>query len=258
MKTTGKIILVLALSLCLAVSPIISAAEPQGWYIKKNGHNRPVLPKDEEYISDYNAYYIDPTLDDTSERKVIYLTFDAGYENGNVCRVLDVLKKHDVPATFFILDNIVLKNTDVVLRMTNEGHTVGNHTKNHKDMTKLTAEEMKRNLTDLEKIYTEKTGLKLSRFFRFPEGRFSEETLCTAKEMGYTTVFWSFAYADWDNSKQPELTRAKKKILDNTHNGEIILLHPTSATNAAILDDLITEWKGMGYTFGRLQDFCGN
>lgn len=209
-------------------------------------------------ILSYDGYYIDPHVDDESERRVLYLTFDAGYENGNVEKILDTLAAENVPAAFFVLDHLILDNTELVMRMQKEGHLVCNHTKNHKDMTKCPKEEMVKNLTDLEKLCEEKTGCAMSKYFRFPEGRFSEEALACAQELGYQTIFWSFAYADWDNDKQPDPERAKKKILENTHNGAVILLHPTSATNAAILPDLIREWKAAGYTFGTLDELTAD
>ena len=225
-----------------------------GFYIPRAGKKRPELPKEEAIIEKHGGYYIDRRVTDESERRVLYLTFDAGYDNGNVGKVLDALAAEKVSAAFFVLDHLILENTDLVCRMQKEGHLVCNHTKNHKDMTKCQKEEMRKNLTDLEKLCEEKTGAPLAKYFRFPEGRFSEETLCTAEELGYKTIFWSFAYADWDNERQPDPERAKKKILENTHNGAVILLHPTSATNARILPDLLREWKAMGYSFGTLDE----
>ena len=142
--------------------------------------------------------------------------------------------------------------------MAEEGHLVCNHTKNHKDLTKCSKEEMVKNLTGLEKIYEQKTGSKISKFFRFPEGRYNEATLETAKELGYKTIFWSFGYADWDNDRQPPADKAFKKIMENTHNGAVILLHPTSSTNASILSKLIDEWRNMGFEFGTLDQLTQN
>ena len=236
---------------------LISASASDGgvnWYIKRNGNNQPELPKEHSVIEKYNAYYIDKKLDDTSQTKRIYLTFDAGYENGNVKKILDTLKEKNVPGAFFILDHIIRKNTDLVLRMANEGHTVCNHTTNHKDMSTLSREEIKTNLTALERTYEDLTRLKMARYFRFPEGRYSENALASVNELGYKTIFWSFGYADWDDRSQPDAEASKKKILDNTHNGAVILLHPTSSTNAKILPELIDEWRAMGYGFGTLDE----
>lgn len=248
---TAVTAIVLALSLAIPVS-----AAPGGWYCKRNKeHKQPTLDPQMAVIEKYDAYYVDKNHGDDSEDKVLYLTFDAGYENGNVERILDILKASEVPAAFFILDNLILKNTDLVKRMAAEGHTVGNHTMKHRDMTKVTsAEEFRAELNGLETLYEEKIGVKMSKFYRPPEGKFSEENLKMATDLGYTTVFWSFAYADWDNKKQMSEEAAMAKVLENTHNGAIFLFHPTSETNAKILDNLIAEWRSMGYRFGTLDE----
>jgi peptidoglycan-N-acetylmuramic acid deacetylase len=220
---------------------------PVHWYVKNNKeHKRPDLGSDLSVINNYRASYIG------ADEKVIYLTFDAGYENGNVAKILDVLDKHNVKAAFFVLENLVSRNTELVKRMADEGHLVCNHTKNHKNLSNSSSEEIIKNLTDLEKLYEEKTGKQLDKYFRFPEGNFSENSLKVICDMGYKTIFWSFAYDDWDNSRQPNCEAAKRKILTNTHSGAIILLHPTSNTNVAILPDLIASWRQMGYRFGTL------
>ena len=189
------------------------AAEREFWFIKHNGHSRPDIPEAANYISNYNAYYADERLDENSEKKVIYLTFDAGYENGNVERILDVLKEKNVPAAFFVLDNIIIKNTELVLRMSEEGHLVCNHTNRHRDLSYATKEEIERDLSALEDIYRDKTGKELSKYFRFPEGKFSKHALECVNALGYKTIFWSFAYADWDNARQPSEEFSKNKIL---------------------------------------------
>ena len=227
----------------------------QGWYVKRNAeHKQPSLDSPLQYISKYNAYYVDTRKAD-SEDKVIYLTFDAGYENGNVEKIVDTLIKENVPAAFFLLDNIIIKNTDLVNKMADNNCLVCNHTLKHKDMTKVTdKKEFANELASLEAVYKEKTGKDMAKYYRPPEGKFNEQSLKFASELGYKTIFWSLAYADWDNSNQPSEEYAKKKILDNTHNGAVILLHPTSETNAKILPDLIQEWKNQGYRFGTLDE----
>lgn len=231
-----------------------SAVDSCSWYIKRNGHNRPTFPKEAETVSQHSGYYIDEKLSADSTEKKLYITFDAGYENGNIEKILNTLKEENVPAAFFLLDNIILKNTDLVLRMAEEGHLVCNHTKNHRDLSSATEEEIAKNLSALEMLYEEKTGREMAKYFRFPEGKYSLDALCTVEKLGYKTVFWSFGYDDWDNCRQPSEAKAIKKILDNTHNGEILLLHPTSATNANILPKLIKAWRDMGYTFGTLDE----
>ena len=245
---------ILACAVCAAMLLPFSAAadSTQNWYCKRQkNHARPPLDAPLSYITDCGAVYLgrDP------EEKVIYLTFDAGYENGNIERILDVLKKHNAPGAFFVLDNLIKRNTDLVVRMANEGHLVCNHTARHKDMTKFSDAEFEAELQALEKIYKETTGLELAKFYRPPEGKFNKQNLECAKKLGYTTVFWSLAYADWDNKKQPDPAYAKKLLCDNIHNGAIILLHPTSETNADILDELLTKWASEGYRFGSLTEF---
>ena len=247
--------LIILVVICLNVISFSSyAAAASNWYVKRSGNKRPSIPEEHKIVEKYNSYYIDKKLCDNSPEKKIYLTFDAGYENGNVEKILNILKEKKVPAAFFLLDHIIIKNTDIVLRMTEEGHTVCNHTKNHADMSKLTEEQIIKNITDLEKIYEQKTEKQMSKYFRFPEGRYSENALATVSSLGYKTVFWSFGYADWDDKKQPDENAAFEKIIKNTHNGEVILLHPTSSTNVKILPRLIDEWKKLGYSFGTLDE----
>lgn len=255
-----KIISAFAFFLILVmVMPMLTFAAKEtakSFYIRKNGSERPHLPADEKNIEDFDAIYIDKNKEDNGEDKVLYLTFDAGYENGNIAKILDTLKDENVTGAFFLLGHIIRKNTDLVKRMHAEGHLVCNHTVNHKDMTQCTKDEMKENLLKLEQIYKECTGETMEKIFRFPEGRYDEQRLSYARELGYKTVFWSLAYADWDNENQPDPEKAKDILLKNTHNGAIILLHPTSATNAQILPALIKEWRSMGYRFGNLCDLC--
>lgn len=224
------------------------------WYVKRNGNNQPVIQPEQKLIYKYNGYFIDKSLSDDNDEKVIYLTFDLGYENGNTARILETLKKEDVQAAFFILDNIVLKNSDLVTRIANEGHLVCNHTKNHKNLSFSDETEITKNLTDLEKLCEEKCGVQMSKYFRFPEGKYSEHAIKCVNNLGYKTIFWSFAYDDWDNNRQPNQKKALKKVLSNTHNGAVMLFHPTSKTNADIFPTLITEWKNAGYRFGTLDE----
>jgi len=208
----------------------------------------PVGNEDAARLARYDAAY----LGDPGE-KVLYLTFDAGYENGNTGKILDVLKEHNVPAAFFLVGNYMEKNADLVRRMAQEGHTVGNHTMHHRDMSKLPDKEaFSKELTQLEDLYREVTGKDLPKYYRPPQGVYSEENLKMAQELGYKTVFWSLAYADWDNDNQPSREYALEKLLGRTHNGAVVLLHSTSATNAQILDELLTEWENQGYRFASI------
>jgi len=191
---------------------------------------------------------------DTGE-KVIYLTFDAGYENGCTEQILDTLKAHEVSAAFFLVGNYLEKNADLVRRMVREGHTVGNHTMHHPDMSKLTDQTaFAAELTGLEDQFREITGEELPKYYRPPQGIYSEENLKMAKDLGYRTVFWSLAYVDWNNDAQPDKEAAFSKLIPRIHNGAVVLLHSTSRTNAQILDELLTRWKDMGYRFGTLEE----
>lgn len=210
----------------------------------------PVGPASQAQLEQYDAAY----LGDTGS-PVIYLTFDAGYENGCTSRILDVLKKHQIPAAFFLVGNYIEKNGDLVRRMVEEGHTVGNHTMHHYDMSKISdPDTFARELQDLEALFKQTTGQEMSKYYRPPQGIYSEKNLKMAQELGYKTVFWSLAYVDWKNDAQPTAADAFAKLLPRIHNGAVVLLHSTSQTNAEILDELLTRWEEMGYSFGTLDD----
>lgn len=246
-----------AMTVITMPAPIFAASEtaPYNWYAKRNSdHTLPRLEPQFEFINAHRVFYGDKKAAE-SEDKVIYLTFDAGYENGNIARVLDALKKNDVKGAFFVLENLAIRNPELIKRMADEGHLICNHTRSHPDMTKLTDKSrFALQLSSLEDTLREKCGVECKKFYRPPEGRFSEQSLKYADELGYTTVFWSFAYADWDNNAQPLEKDAIKKILDNAHPGEIMLLHPTSRTNAEILDSVIKTLKADGYRFATLDE----
>ena len=201
-------------------------------------------------LQQYDAIYMgDPS------KKVIYLTFDAGYENGCTEKILDALKKHNVKAAFFLVGNYMEQNADLVRRMAQEGHIVGNHTMHHPDMSKISDKAaFQKELTDLENLYKQITGQEMAKYYRPPQGNYSEENLKMAKELGYKTVFWSLAYVDWNNDAQPTAEQAYSKLLPRIHNGAVVLLHSTSTTNAQILDELLTKWEQMGYSFGTVDD----
>ncbi|MBQ2966511.1 MAG: delta-lactam-biosynthetic de-N-acetylase [Clostridia bacterium] len=202
-------------------------------------------------LEKYDAYYVG----DTTKKKV-YLTFDAGYENGYTARILDVLKKHEVPATFFLVGNYMDTSPELVKRMAEEGHLVGNHTLSHPDMSAISDEEsFKKELLGLEEKYKAITGKEMQKIYRPPQGKFSTDNLKMAKKLGYKTFFWSLAYVDWIVDNQPTSDFAFSKLIPRMHNGAIVLLHSTSQTNAEILDELLSKWKEMGYTFGSLTEF---
>lgn len=206
-----------------------------------------------EQLRQYDAAYIGDTRE-----KVLYLTFDAGYENGSTEKILDTLKAHKVPAAFFLVGSYIERNRDLVRRMVEDGHIVGNHTMHHYDMSKLSDKEtFSKELTDLEALFKETTGKDLPKFYRPPQGIYSQENLKMAKELGYKTVFWSLAYVDWKNNQQPTKEQAFQKLLPRTHPGAVILLHSTSQTNAEILGELLTHWEQEGYRFGTLDELFG-
>lgn len=193
-------------------------------------------------------------LGDVSQ-PVIYLTFDAGFENGNTAAILDALKKHNAPATFFLVGNYLETAPDLVRRMVAEGHTVGNHTLSHPDMSQISdPAAFQKELEGVEELYQEITGQEMSKLYRPPQGKFSIENLKQAQALGYTTCFWSLAYVDWYSDNQPTKEQAFDKLLPRIHNGAIVLLHSTSETNAQIMDELLTKWEQAGYRFGKLID----
>ena len=204
-----------------------------------------------EELKKYNAYFIG----DEQEKK-IYLTFDAGYENGYTEIILDILKKTDVKATFFLVGHYLKTQPELVSRMVNEGHIVANHTYSHPDMSEISDKEaFRKELSQVETLYNTITTKQMLKLYRPPQGKFSVENLKMAQEMGYTTIFWSLAYLDWDNTSQPDPTESIKKLNSRIHNGAIVLLHSTSKTNSEILETLINDWKEQGYTFGTLDEF---
>lgn len=205
-------------------------------------------------LAAYNTHF----LGDTTQ-KCLYLTFDAGYENGHTPAILDALQKHGVPAAFFVVEHYLDTAPDLVRRMVAEGHTVANHTATHPDMSAIrTQAEFLQELTRVEEKYTAITGQTMPKLYRPPRGVYSEENLQMAKEAGYHTFFWSLAYVDWYADRQPTREQALEKLLPRTHPGAIVLLHSTSATNGAILDELLQKWKEMGYTFLPLTALCGD
>ena len=249
MRRRDLIILAVAVTFAvvLALSQLANAVLPTGsWGLSFQQEGQtPMGPAGIDVLKNYDAAYVGNT-----QEKVLYLTFDAGYENGSTAKILDTLKEHDVKAAFFLVGNYIEKNPDLVKRMVEEGHVVANHTMHHPDMSKLSEKEaFSKELTDLEDLFQETTGKEMPRYYRPPQGIYSEKNLQMAKELGYKTVFWSLAYADWNNDAQPTKEQAFSKLLPRTHNGAVILLHSTSKTNGEILGDLLTHWKNAGYRF---------
>ncbi len=246
-KTHLKMLIAVALVICFA-RPVF-AQNTYSWYFKPTtDSSQPVCTPEADFVSDYNAIYLG-----SPEEKKIYLTFDAGYENGNVEKILDIMKKHNVPSAFFVLPQIVRANTDLIIRMKNEGHLICNHTKSHRNMSKVTdLETFSTELSGAEDILREYTGFEMDKFYRPPEGAFSETNLAHAQSLGYTTVFWSLAHADWDDKNQPDPKKSLERLISRTHSGCVLLLHPQSATNAAILEEYIVTMKERGYEFASI------
>lgn len=211
----------------------------------------PVANASSEYLAGFDALYCAPTTE-----KILYITFDAGFENGNTEKILDALKKHNVKAVFFLVGNYFETQPELVKRMVAEGHTVGNHTYSHPDMSQIADEASFQN--ELEKnaaLYKEIIGEEMPKLYRPPQGKFCESNLKMAQKLGYHTVFWSLAYVDWYENDQPTKEEAFSKLLPRVHPGAVVLLHSTSKTNGEILDELLTKWEEAGYTFGDLSEY---
>ena len=223
-----------------------------GWGIKRNdNHEQPDLgKKNKELIEKYNGMAMG-----NKENKYVYITFDLGYEAGYTENILNTLKENNVNATFFITAHYVNTASDLVQRMINEGHIIGNHTVNHKSMPTLTEEQLTKEIMTLHTNIYERYNYEM-RYMRPPKGEYSERSLNVVTKLGYIPVMWSFAYADWDEAKQPSKQEGIDKIVKNVHNGEIMLLHATSKTNMEILDTVIKQIKEMGYEFKSLDDFA--
>ena len=210
----------------------------------------PVGNASADTLKNFDAFYVGDT-----SKPVIYLTFDAGYENGCTPAILEALKKHHVPATFFVVGNYLETSPELVKQMIAEGHTVANHTYHHPDMSRISDKAaFEKELTALETLYQSVTGQTMKKYYRPPQGKYSESNLQMAKELGYKTFFWSLAYVDWMQDQQPSKEEAFSKLLTRIHPGAIVLLHSTSQTNAQILDELLAKWEEMGYTFKPLSE----
>ena len=228
-------LLILALSAC--AQPVM------GWGLSFQTEGQaPAAPMTQEKLRALGGAYL-------GEGKVLYLTFDAGYENGFTAEILDILQELEVPAAFFLTGDYLQREPDLVRRMAAEGHIVGNHTMTHPDMTGVDAETFRAELQGVEDKYFGITGQTLAKYYRPPQGVYDEASLKRAQELGYQTVFWSLAYADWDNGNQPDPDAAVQKLNSRIHDGAVVLLHATSKTNAEILKRLLTGWMDMGYRF---------
>ena len=242
---------VLLLGVLTAVTSRPTALPAGNWGLSFQTEGQPPVGNaTREALRQYDAAFVG----DGGEQK-IYLTFDAGYENGVTAQILDVLREHGVTAAFFLVGDYLEKNPELVCRMADEGHIVGNHTEHHYDMSKIADPAVfEEELRAVEQRYRAVTGRELPKFYRPPQGIYSEENLKMAQNLGYKTVFWSLAYVDWLNDQQPTAEEAFGKLIPRIHPGAVVLLHANSTTNAAILDTLLTRWEDMGYTFGTVEE----
>lgn len=258
-KRTALIAVGLAVLCCLWAAAkgaawreaLAASAEVTNWGLSfQREGEAPLGNATAEYLAQYDALYRRET-----QEKVLYLTFDAGFENGNTAPILDALKKHGVKATFFLVGNFLETEPDLVRRMAAEGHTIGNHTYSHPDMSQISTEDaFRQELEKNESLYRSITGEEMAKLYRPPQGKYSEPNLQMAQKLGYHTVFWSLAYVDWYQDEQPTPEQAFEKLVPRVHPGAVVLLHSTSSTNAAILDELLTRWEELGYSFGRLEE----
>lgn len=235
-------------------SQAVAAAAEGNWGLSFQQDGKPpVANAAAEYLRQFDAWYAGP--DEKTDEKSIWLTFDSGYENGYTEQILDVLKEEKVPAAFFLVGNYIAENPELVKRMDAEGHIVGNHTMHHPDMSEIAGkEDFAEELAMLEEVYQQTVGKKMKKFYRPPQGKYSEENLKQANELGYKTIFWSLAYVDWYENDQPSREEALNLLNRRIHPGAVVLLHSTSKTNAQILQELIQGWKEKGYVFRSLEE----
>lgn len=229
----------------------ITDNKKRNWYFIRNKNNPHTPPgsQTEINLAEYNAYY----LGDTSQNKV-YFTFDCGYENGYTPAILDILKANDIKAAFFVTNHFINANPELCKRMIEEGHTVGNHTASHPTMPNLSEEKIRWEIQITEDNFLAKTGCVMDKYFRPPNGEYSQKVLYIAMDMGYRTVFWSFAYLDWDVKAQPSKSAAYNTMVESSHPGAIYLIHNISKTNAEVLDSVIRQLKQDGYSFAELSE----
>lgn len=229
-----------------SVYAIVPQADNWGLGFPENGSQKqPAGNAAAEELGQYNAYFVG-----SPQEKVIYLTFDCGYENGNTKNILKALKKHNAKAAFFVVGHFLETNADLVKKMLAQGHSIGNHTYHHPDMSSIaTMESFQKELDDNAALFKQVTGTEMSKYYRPPQGKYSVANLKMAKELGYDTFFWSLAYVDWYEDKQPSHEEAMEKLTGRIHPGAVVLLHNTSKTNGEILDELLSKWEAMGYTF---------
>ncbi|WP_261134578.1 delta-lactam-biosynthetic de-N-acetylase [Bacillus sp. Marseille-Q3570] len=255
MKKISVYMLIFSFVLAVPLNTYAYSNQKQDWFFKRSKDQRPATT-DQKFIDlldKYNGYFIG----DTGEKN-LYLTFDNGYENGYTEKVLDVLKTKKVPAAFFVTGHFLNDQSDLVKRMVNEGHIVGNHSWHHPDLTAVSDERLKEELKKVKDKYEELTGRKDMMYLRPPRGVFSERTLALSEQEGYTNVFWSLAYVDWITNKQKGADHAYRSIMKQVHPGSILLLHSVSKDNAEALGRVIDDLRKQGYSFKSLDHLVAN
>lgn len=225
------------------------STEAQSWSFKRNKEHLPVTGYYQLDLAKYGAYYLGNT-----EEKVVYLTFDEGYENGFTPAILDTLKEKQIKAAFFITGSYLKHSPELVKRMKEEGHVVGNHSQTHPDFTTQTDEQVIAEVSQVADKFKEVVGTEMDPFFRFPSGRYSEKDLYIVRKLGFRSIFWSMAYKDWDTKDQPGKDYAYQHVMANYHPGAVILLHAVSSSNTEALADIITGLDEAGYRFGSLYE----
>lgn len=248
-----KIFQLLAVSLLLfAQTPVLAASNTtHNWSYKPEKDNKPVTTEPDylDMLRRTGGFFIGNT-----HQKELYLTFDNGYENGYTGNVLDVLQEKKVPATFFVTGHYLNSAPDMVARMVDEGHIVGNHSWSHPSLPSVGDGQLTDELTKVKKKFTELTGVKEMNYLRPPRGEFSERTLMLSEKLGYTNVFWSMAYKDWEINKQKGGDYAYAEIMKRIHPGAVMLIHSVSSDNAEALPRVIDDARAMGYVFKSLDD----
>lgn len=226
--------------------------ESQGWWFKRNTEHQPSGCQEDFDIEQYHAYYVNHQAEDN----VIYLTFDCGYEQGYTADILDTLKEQNVKAVFFVTQTYIRDNTELVIRMKEEGHLVGNHTITHPSLPELSIEEQRKEIQGCADYMKEATGYDMDPYIRPPKGEYSERTLQLCEDMGYCTIFWSMAYLDYQTDNQPTPDYVLQHFDKYYHPGAMPLLHNVSSANTEALPQLILNLREAGYRFGTIDEFC--
>lgn len=246
------------IALCLVAAGLLGTCPAYGadgnWGLGfGNDGDKPTGNASAESLKELDSYYIG-----AGDEKVVYLTFDAGYENGFTESILDTLHEKEVPAAFFLVGTYIRDYPEIVSRMVLDGHIVGNHTMNHPDMSAISnIDAFRGELSQTEEYYKAATGEDMPSYYRPPQGKYSEGNLKMAQQLGYKTIFWSLAYVDWNTDEQPDAEFAFSKLMPRLHPGTVLLLHSTSRTNSEILGELIDRYAAEGYSFATLDSLTG-